>query len=204
MQKESNEKRRIILTWFFVLGLATLVFLSVSAWEQHPILEETIFFSSCFLIGIGAIGRAWCAIFISGRKDGMLVQSGPYAMCRNPLYFFSFLAAIGVGLGTETFTIPVIVMIAFAVYYPIVIAAEERRLEALFGDEFRNYAKSVPCFFPRWSLLKGNEPDAWPVCTTAVRRTLFDLLWFFWIVGLLELLEAFHETGVVPVVFHLF
>ncbi|MDD3587193.1 MAG: isoprenylcysteine carboxylmethyltransferase family protein [Thermoguttaceae bacterium] len=204
MQKEAHEKLRMTLTWFFVLGLAALVFVSASAWEYQPIVEEMIFFGSCFLVGVGVIGRAWCAVYISGRKDGMLVQSGPYAMCRHPLYFFSFLAAIGVGFGTETLTIPAIVVIASAIYYPIVIASEERRLEALFGDEFRIYAKRVPSFFPRWSLLKGNEPDAWPVCTVAVRRTLFDLLWFFWIVGLLELIEAFHETNVVPVMILLY
>jgi len=47
------------------------------------------------------------------------------AMCRNPLYFFSLLGALGVGLTTETLLIPFVILIAFVGYYPNVIKSEE-------------------------------------------------------------------------------
>jgi protein-S-isoprenylcysteine O-methyltransferase Ste14 len=34
--------------------------------------------------------RLWCSLYISGYKNSQLITSGPYSLCRNPLYFFSF------------------------------------------------------------------------------------------------------------------
>ncbi|MDO5579751.1 MAG: isoprenylcysteine carboxylmethyltransferase family protein [Planctomycetia bacterium] len=204
MARELREKLRTRMTWMFGFGLACVIFLSRSAWEDHPLVEESLFLTACLLIGLGSLGRAWCAVFISGRKDHVLVQKGPYAMSRNPLYFFSFLAATGIGFGTETIAIPLFIILSFAIYYPYIIRAEERRLEDLFGDDFRQYKSRVPCFFPRWSLLNGNEPESYEVNTKVLRRALFDLLWFFWIVGLFELIEALHAMKIIPVLFQLY
>ncbi|MDO4576047.1 MAG: isoprenylcysteine carboxylmethyltransferase family protein [Planctomycetia bacterium] len=162
-------------------------------------LEEGLFFFACLLAGIGALGRAWCGVFISGRKDATLVRKGPYAMCRNPLYFFSMLGAVGVGMATETLSIPAVVLLMYAIYYPIVIRSEEKYLAERFGEDFDTYCHEVPCFFPRFSLLRGNEPGDYPVCTRTLRHNLFDTLWFVWLVGLIELLSALQDVGWLPV-----
>jgi len=31
------------------------------------------------------------------------------------------------------------------------------------------------------------------------RKHIFDALWFIWLLGIMELLEAFHELNVLPV-----
>ena len=196
--KTNNERNRIRLTWLVAVGVTVLIALSSSIWEKHAVVEESLFMVACLLAGVGAMGRAWCSVFISGRKDGELVRLGPYAMCRNPLYFFSMIGALGVGLATETFTIPLILLFFFVLYYPGVITAEEKRLKDLFGESFETYRREVPCFFPKWSRLAGAEPNDYPVSTRTVRHCLFDALWFVWIVGLIELVSAFHEAGWLP------
>ena len=204
MVRSLNEKLRIRCTRIFVLMLATLILFTSTAWVLHPLVGEFLFLLACVLIGVGTIGRAWCFVYISGRKDGILVYQGPYAICRNPLYFFSLLAAVGLGFATETVLIPLAIAGVFAIYYPFVIRSEERRLESLFGEEFRQYRSRVPAFFPRCSLLKGMEPDNYPVCTRTVRRAMFDLLWFVWIIGLVEMVEALHETQWLPICFRIY
>ena len=125
-------------------------------------------------------------------------------MCRNPLYFFSLLGAFGIGFATETLTIPFIILLSFGLYYPKIISAEEKRLKELFGEAFEDYCRSVPCFFPKVSLLKGAEPEGYPVSTRVVRHCLCEALWFVWIVGFIELAAAFHETGMIPSFFFLY
>jgi len=53
------------------------------------------------LAGVGALGRLWCSLYIGGRKTHELVSAGPYGWCRNPLYLFSLIGALGVGLSTR-------------------------------------------------------------------------------------------------------
>ena len=47
------------------------------------------------LLAVAAMGRIWCLIYIAGRKNKELCQLGPYSLCRNPLYLFSFVGVIG-------------------------------------------------------------------------------------------------------------
>lgn len=198
MKKPFNERFRILITWFFAAGMFGFIAVSQPGWEYYPVFEEFLFMMASLLAGIGALGRAWCAIFIVGRKDGTLVRLGPYATCRNPLYFFSFLGAIGIGLATETIFMPCCIAIAFSCYYPFIIRNEEKRLRLLFGEGFEDYQREVPCFFPKFSLLKGNEPKDYPVCTKTVRHCLCEALWFVWLIGIIELLAAFREVGCLP------
>ncbi len=50
------------------------------------------------------------AAFLSAKKSSVLVCVGPYAMTRNPLYFFSFLSWVGAGLAFGAFTLALAVV----------------------------------------------------------------------------------------------
>ena len=54
--------------------------------------------SGSALVVISVLGRFWSIRHIGLRKNVILVQTGPYSYCRNPLYFFSLLLALGCGL----------------------------------------------------------------------------------------------------------
>ncbi len=195
-------KLRITLTRIFAVMLTILILITSSHWEDIGILSTIFFISGTALVGIATIGRIWCALYISGYKSKILITSGPYSMCRNPLYFFSMIGSLGVGLASETLTIPFILMVGFALYYPYVIQREQRRLSALYGDKYKEYCDKTPSFIPSLSLLY--EPDDYIVKPVTFRKNIFDTLGFIWIVGLLELIEGLHEANIIPVLFSIY
>ncbi len=123
-------------------------------------------------------------------------------MCRNPLYFFSLLGALGVGLASETLLIPFVILIAFVGYYPLVIKSEEAELIRLHKSEFEIYLKEVPIFFPKISLL--NEPGEYIVKPMVFKRHMFHALWFVWFLGIIESIEELHEFSVLPTIFKIY
>lgn len=195
-------KARLPVSLALAFLLTGLILFSTSVWETHPSVEVSIFVSACFLVGIASLGRLWCSLYIAGYKLESLVVVGPYSICRNPLYFFTFVGGIGCGLATETFTIPVLFIFFFAFYYPFVIKSEEVELWKNHGRELDAYLQSTPAFFPKLSLLK--EPSNYLVNPRIFRKHIFDALWFVWIVGFLEVIEGLHEMHVFPVLFKLY
>jgi len=197
------EKLRIYISQIFVVSLIILICVSRSSWEDdfHTI-SAALFFLGAILVGIASIGRLWCSVYIAGYKTDHLVTQGPYSMCRNPLYFFSLLGGVGVGLCSETLLIPLVILIAFAGYYPFVIKSEEAELIRLHKSQFEIYMKEVPRFFPKISLLK--EPEEYIVKPIVLKRHMFDALWFIWLTGILEVIEELHELKVLSSIFTIY
>jgi protein-S-isoprenylcysteine O-methyltransferase Ste14 len=77
-----------------------------------------------------------------------LTASGIYAQVRHPLYFGLLLIFLGYFLvsGTVGSLIHLACLIG---YLPIGIYFEEKNLIATFGDQYKNYQKEVPAFFPK-------------------------------------------------------
>ena len=174
-----------------------LVALTQSHWELHHENVATFLFSTGLgLAAIGATGRIWCSFFISGRKDGELVTEGPYSISRNPLYVFSCIGLVGVGLSTETLAYPLLFLVIFGLYYPGIVAKEERRLEELFGESFRQYRQRVPRFWPNRGLY--SEPASWSSNPRLFRRHILSDIWFVWIAAIIELVECLRNVGWLP------
>lgn len=195
-------KWRITLSRLFAAVLGMVILLSTSKWESIDLVSTVLFLFGAVLVGIATVGRLWCSLYISGYKSKSLVVVGPYSICRNPLYFFSLLGGIGVGLATETLIIPLLISTGFAMYYPYVIRREQKKLVALHGEQYQQYCRSTPCFLPLFSRL--NEPEEYNVRPKLFRKNVFDALCFIWIVGTLELIEGLHESHVLPVLFRLY
>ena len=195
-------KYRIKITQFLGTILFILILFSHKNLEDIPAIADIIFICGITLVGIGTIGRIWCALYISGYKDRILIQSGPYSICRHPLYFFSLLGGLGIGLATETLTIPVIILIGFILFYPLLMNHEEKSLSKTFGKEFQSYSQRTPKFFPKFSLF--NMPEECTVSTKVFTRALIRSFFFIWMIGLLELIEGFQQSGIVPTLFSLY
>lgn len=85
-------------------------------------------------------------------SDHRLVTGGPYAFVRHPLYLGMICAAFGSLLLYHTWT-----TLVFAIVAPFVLfraAREEKVLAAEFGDQWREYCRKVPAFFPNWKTNK--------------------------------------------------
>jgi protein-S-isoprenylcysteine O-methyltransferase Ste14 len=201
--KEFITRYRTKISQLFGIAYLLLFAFSNKKFETSaPTLTGIMIIAGCVLIGAAIVGRLWCAQYIAGRKTDCLITEGPYSVCRNPLYFFSLLGGLGVGLCTESLTLALIIPLAFAFVYPIIIRNEEKKLLTLHGEAFRLYTTSVPRFIPKWRLF--HEPAQYVVNTKIYRREMMDALYFVWAVGLFEMIEELINIGVIKTVFTLY
>lgn len=99
---------------------------------------------------VGAVGL-WIRANAAGHlhKKEVLTVTGPYAFTRNPLYLGSFILMMGAAVAAHSWPSSLILFAYFALFYSFVMRREERELLQHHGEAFREYARSVPLFFPR-------------------------------------------------------
>jgi protein-S-isoprenylcysteine O-methyltransferase Ste14 len=101
---------------------------------------------------VGLLLRAWASGHI--RKNQNLAISGPYAYTRNPLYLGSFLLGVGFTAASGVWWLALIFAALFLGIYLPVMRVEAEDLTKLFGENFVEYSKAVPLFFPRLTAWK--------------------------------------------------
>ena len=100
----------------FVLVIA-LVLLTRHAWPD-PGLWTGLSGTAGFLALIAAaLGRLWCSIYICGFKTRRVISDGPYSVVRNPLYVFSLIGAVGLGLVTHSLVVLAVLLVLFGGIY---------------------------------------------------------------------------------------
>lgn len=178
---------RIWLVTFLVLVLTT------ASMHEGKFSSDLLLLLGIVLVGIATVGRIWCLFYISGYKDSQLVTTGPYSICRNPLYFFSLLGMAGIGFASETVTLGLLFPAVFLAGYVGVVRREEDKLRRQFGPQFDAYCSATPRFLPRLGGLV--EPSSYEVSPRVFRRSLGDVVWFVWCLGLVQLVVSLHERG---------
>ncbi len=126
-----------------VLGGTTL---EHAAWPALvPIGAGVALVTWCFWVFVVA-GRGTPAPWDAPRR---VVAVGPYRRVRNPIYIGALM--IVVGEAWLFLSLPLLLyVIAVAVgFHLIVVAYEEPRLSARFGEEYEAYRRSVPRWIPR-------------------------------------------------------
>lgn len=188
----------MVIGGLLLLLIALLLFVDTS---QPEIEHEEIEMWGMMLMLIGIFGRLWCTLYIGGHKSAQIIDTGPYSIMRNPLYFFSAIAAAGVGMQVGSWTLGLLFAVLCWAAFMIVIRREERFLADVFGATYQSYMQRVPRFFPNPMLYKDQEevvfrPDR-------LKQTLFDGLFFFAAVPIFELIEKGQQSGIIPVLLHL-
>ncbi len=90
-----------------------------------------------------------------------LVTYGIFQLVRNPLYVGNFLIWMGfVVISGVMWFLPVAILL-FAVEYTLIVAYEEGVLESIFGQEYLDYKKSTPRWFPRSPAEPERGPHDW-------------------------------------------
>ena len=130
--------RKIVL--YAIVAVGVFVFaVTTSIHPSGQTVHEMIEWIGIVLIVLCILGRTWSSLYIGGRKIEEFVQTGPYSVMRNPLYFFSFLGAAGVGMQVGSVTLGLIcAVLAWLVFYTVV-RQEEQVLEARYGAAYRGY-----------------------------------------------------------------
>ncbi|HAY47380.1 MULTISPECIES: methyltransferase family protein [Thalassospira] len=195
-----QRRRKLVIAALALVLLGTLPLIQSVAKVQMS-LHEGIELGGIGLIAVAIFGRAWCTLYIGGRKAQQLTDRGPYSISRNPLYVFSFIGAAGVGAQTGSLVISAIFVLgAVAVFLPVILR-EERALAQLFGPQFERYQARVPRFGPRFSAWR--DMDAIEVRPKLLWRTLRDGLAFFLAVPLFEFFDWLQVSGIVHPLVHL-
>ncbi|MGE4403613.1 MAG: isoprenylcysteine carboxylmethyltransferase family protein [Desulfobulbus sp.] len=176
-----------------ILVCALILLITPPHWSPQSLGWHIADSLGFILVVIAAFGRIWCSLYISGYKEDRVVAEGPYAIVRNPLYVFSFIGAIGLGLITQHLVVPGIIALAFLLYYPLVVRGEEQVLGHKFGPLYDAYKSSVPRFLPRRFRLV--EPDTYPLRLRHVRRSMQEIMGFFWAYLILKWAVEIHYTG---------
>lgn len=129
----------------FAIYLALVAAAAVVGPQQVP---PTWYYASgaggFICVVLACLGRIWSSVFIAGHKDEELVTTGPYALCRHPLYGCSMLGALGLGLSTRSVLLCVIVVVLIASLVVYAAAGEEQFLADTFPEAFTAYVAATP------------------------------------------------------------
>lgn len=194
-----SQKYRKSISWVFICGLLFLLLFSAHSWERDSPIDLLFELAGLFLIVVCTFGRLWTSIYACGYKDEQVLESGPYSAVRNPLYLFSFIGVVGMGLVSENLLILLLAPLTFLAYYLFVVRSEEEYLSAKFGEVYTDYLRRVPRFIPKPNLLK--EPDFYLVNVRVYRRSLLDATMFIWLYIVFHLIERLQQMAVLPILF---
>jgi protein-S-isoprenylcysteine O-methyltransferase Ste14 len=189
-------RSRLLLTRLLGAFVLLLVLFSASRWTvrgPEPV-GEWLFAAGAVLAIAGFAGRTWALCHIGGRKKRQVVRSGPYSVCRHPLYLFSLVGGLGLVLSTQRLTIAAIYVAGSALLMPMAIRLEEAYLEHRFED-YAEYRASVPALLPRWQQMRG---AAMPVDLRALGRGVLEATTFLSPLLLLPLIAELQQAGVMP------
>lgn len=126
---------------------------------------------------IGVISRT------RGDRLGPVVETGPFALIRNPLYVGNLALWVGFALSAGlVWLVPVVIMMLGLEYHAIV-RWEESLLESRRGDEYLAYAGRVPRWIPRVGRPRSRQalrremraPYAWQETLFSERGTLIAI-----------------------------
>lgn len=139
-------------TWRKLAVYAAALLVAAAADPRAP-----TFIAGCILVAVALALRIWA--FGHLEKNVVMVTTGPYAYTRNPAYFGSFLALLGVALAAGNWESPrgravwglalLLVIAFFTFYFPRKMRREYPRLQALFGAQVDRHAANVPDFWPQ-------------------------------------------------------
>jgi protein-S-isoprenylcysteine O-methyltransferase Ste14 len=190
--------RKIAFEICAVFALALLV-LTSPRWGHsvHRYMEAV----GIYLVAVCILGRTLCSMYITGHKSDRLIDIGPYSICRNPLYVFSLIGAIGVGLMSGSIVISLLFGFVVWLVQRIVVSKEEAFLLNKHGESYREYMARVPRFWPDFSL--WNSGDNIVVRTRGVLGTFADASLFLLAIPVMEVLEFLKESGSLPVLLEL-
>lgn len=182
--------------WTLRLGvvlLLALVCFTRAGFDRSSVWHHVIEVIGMMAIMVCIVGRGWCSLYIGGRKKTELVTSGPYSMCRNPLYVFSFIGAFGAGAQTGSIAIGVVsAALCWAVFRHVVLR-EEAMLAERFGQAFKRYVNTVPRFRPTWFRWRDEkEISCRPALFLATTR---DAMWFWIAIPVLDGVKLLQDHG---------
>lgn len=98
-------------------------------------------------ISARALGRQW-RIDAGLNPDHELVTSGPYRWVRHPIYTSMLCLILSTGFLVTPVVVLGVAIIVFMSGTQIRVRIEDQLLAARFGDQFREYRRTIPAYIP--------------------------------------------------------
>jgi protein-S-isoprenylcysteine O-methyltransferase Ste14 len=170
----------IILIYPFItkITLATLIIGAILTLFGEVIRIYSVSF-------IGSISRT------RGNSTGKLVEAGPYAVVRNPLYIGNFFIFFGFVSSSNNLIYIGICFLLFIFQYYFIVLYEQDTLQKKFGEVYDNYRVNVHPFIPRFNKLfsknnyekvalrKGLRSEKWTLITVLILILIPLILFLF-------------------------
>ncbi|MCM8770677.1 MAG: isoprenylcysteine carboxylmethyltransferase family protein [Candidatus Omnitrophica bacterium] len=101
------------------------------------------------------------------KQGQVLIQDGPYALVRNPMYLGILLIGLGIVLIFFRWWVTAVFLLVFVIRYLLLIFKEEKKLLAVFSGEYEEYQQKVPRILPSLKALFYQDiseylPLKWP------------------------------------------
>ncbi|MBC8384260.1 MAG: DUF1295 domain-containing protein [Candidatus Cloacimonetes bacterium] len=151
----------LLLFPLIILGIFTGSFLPENQLVRH------IFDYFCILISLLGLGiRIITVGYVPARTSGRNTQNqiadslnttGIYSIVRHPLYLGNFLMWLGIILFVQSGWLVFIFCLLYWLYYERIMYAEESFLESKFGENFFDWSKQTPAFFPDFRKWKKSK-----------------------------------------------
>ena len=189
-------RRKIALLIAFGIAVPALAFVNSYWREPWPAIYLSMEWAGVALILVCIAGRTWCTAYIGGRKKRELVTTGPYSVVRNPLYVFTLIGAVGVGLQFGSLVVTAIVTtVAYLVFRPVIMR-EEAYLAASFPQDFASYSARVDRLLPNFSQWRSESELAIPA--PLMLRTFVEACLFLTAIPIAEAIESLQASGALP------
>ena len=135
---------------------------------------------------LGMLVRLYASGFIMKNKE--LAQSGPYAWVRHPLYTGNILLVVGFAVANRNLWAIPLAIAFFWFYYPPAIDYEDRKLERIFGQAWRDWANKTPALMPKLANAHSVEPGSWSLAKSLRKNGEFLIAIFvvacaYWLVA---------------------
>jgi protein-S-isoprenylcysteine O-methyltransferase Ste14 len=177
-------KKRVTISLIVFTGLVLKAILT-GAWPRDTVnLHDPIAVTGFVAVVLGLAIRSWAAGVIN--KTKVLATTGPYRLCRHPLYLGSLLMMFGFCVLVGSLLDACVVFGPVLALYLLTIQREEQRLAQRHGAAWAQYAAAAPQFFPYrpftrfgcdWSLNQWLNNREYKAALTTTCALLLPHIW---------------------------
>ncbi len=145
------------------------------------------------VFAVGAVIRIWSSSYICARKSRDVVCTGPYSVCRNPLYWGTFLMVAAFPLLLRSPILAAAMVPPILLYLLAVVPVEEAVMSSRHGEEYAKYCTSVSRWWPNlFGYVKGEPLDGQ---TMGFYGECSRLVWWLGLAAGLDLLFHFENAS---------
>jgi protein-S-isoprenylcysteine O-methyltransferase Ste14 len=194
-------KKRLKINGAIMVSAVLLIVFFPKIFFRKPYLDYLDDISEIFgvsFILLGQLFRVSARGYKSehSRQGNALIQDGPYALVRNPMYLGILLIGIGIVAVLFKWWVAAIFLLVFITRYILLIFKEEKKLKDLFPGDYLDYQRRVPRILPPISIvLKADISEYLPLKLSWIKKEIGSILAVLFITLLVESWEDIKTEG---------